>query len=144
MESTLKRLPWKTIRQAAYYGRRAVFGTKKPDVSRLKVHMDVEHVENVLRRNNMRSGWLISYHYHGEDANLVKPIYFPEDSREHQLHIRLFDNGDGTCELIAHTELCPINHPGGHIRNVDMSIVEGLAFAEEMLEEEGIERTPLE
>lgn len=86
--------------------------------------------------------WLLSYHYEGEDANLVRFWYDPEQYPEYpfrQDHVRLFvdEVGDGV-GIKAHSEASALVHRDAHLANRTLDPDLGAARAHRILQKKGI------
>lgn len=136
--SWVRELPWRAIRKAGY-GFRRVFATKDtPKRKHLLVDEDIEGLETLLRKENFRSGWLLSYHYKGEDGNLSRAEYEYGDLSEKQLHIRLFEEEEGQTVIYTHYEMCPIEHPRKHLNGAEQSVDIGHKMTKEILDKHNI------
>lgn len=113
----LKSLPWRAIERVLLALRRSFFTVKKPDTA--TINRPIGEVREALLENHFEDGWILSYRYHGEDANLRRPAG-KQDGLNRQTHVRLWDNGDGTTGVVAHEEASPLQHPGAHIREKDL------------------------
>lgn len=138
MGQIVKDLPWVAIRRAGFQARKLVASKSRPSRDYLMVEMDREELVDILRKNHFREGWFLSYHYHGEDANLCRAEQGGGRYTDYQLHIRVFEMDSGLCELYCHYELCPIAHPRLHLQGKNQSVERGLHMTQEILEEEGV------
>ncbi|MFC4549396.1 MULTISPECIES: hypothetical protein [Halorussus] len=115
-------VPWRALRRVIYAGRRRWFTVERPtvDAALRLVDRPVEDVRATLAEQSYNPGWLLSYHYYGEDLNARRYFYDPTRPHPHrQLHIRGFKTGEGV-ELVAHEEPAPEHHPRAHLKEVDM------------------------
>lgn len=120
-ELSPSRLPWRAIRRLLYEGRRLWFTVEKPDSESFTVERSLDEIETILGDKSYNPRWALSYHYYGESYNARQ--YYLDPSREHphrQVHVRGFENGDGTVELMCHEEPAPEHHPRAHLREDDM------------------------
>ena len=88
--------------------------------------------------------WLLSYHYVGEDANLVKFWYDPEQYPEdpyRQTHVRLFidEHPEGEVGLSCHSEPNALVHRDAHLEEIGLDHDLGAARAHKILTRKGIE-----
>lgn len=138
MSKAITKLPWKTIRTVGFQVRKNLASVKKPDADYTVVDMEVSELEDLLRQHHFRSGWFLSYHYHGEDANLCRAEWYGVEEPDRQLHIRLFDQNNGNTAVYAHMELCPIAHPRKHIKEEHFSADQGNKMFREIADSEGL------
>ncbi|NHN40550.1 hypothetical protein G9C85_02715 [Halorubellus sp. JP-L1] len=117
----LSSLPWRALRRLGYHLRRRFFSTPKPPIDALgAIQGNLEDVRVALGQQSYEPGWLLSYHYKGEDLNARRYFYDPSLEYPHrQLHIRGWDRGDHVA-IDAHEEPAPLQHPRAHLREVDM------------------------
>ena len=119
----LRTLPWRGIRRLVYTLRRRVFTTPKPpaDLRAPLDDMTVDEIHDAVATQSYEPQWPLSYNYHGEDLN-ARRYYFDSDRAppHRQLHIRAWDNGDGTVDVHAHEEPSAIHHPKAHLRGGDV------------------------
>jgi len=114
---SLRALPWRAIERLGLTLRRSYFTVRKPDTA--TIDRPIREVRAALLNNHFEDGWILSYRYKGEDANLRRPTG-KQDGKNRQTHVRLWDNGDGATGVVAHEEASPLQHPGAHIREKDM------------------------
>lgn len=143
MPVTVKDLPWVAIRRAGFNARKVLASKERPNRNHLVVDMSEAELRDMLRSNHLREGWFLSYHYHGEDANLCRAEQGEGEYTDYQLHVRLFEVGEDRCELYCHYELCPIAHPRLHLRGVDQSVAKGIEMTSEILSNEGVDGVDL-
>lgn len=130
-----KDVPWHLIRDGTYLFRKRFASVEPPEEDHIIVHEDVETLKDLFRGDHYREGWFLSYHYHGEDANVCRAEKIETGLHtDFQTHIRMFDQGDGTVKLMAHVELCPIAHPKLHIKEEVYSVEGGVDNALETLQ----------
>lgn len=134
----IKDLPWVALRDAGYVFRRLVATKNRPDREHLLIDAPIEELQTMFRKEHFRSGWMLSYHYKGEDANLSRAEYKHGDYNELQLHIRLFDREDDRTELMAHVEVCPIEHPRQHLKGKYHSEEKGVMMTKGILDSKNI------
>lgn len=82
--------------------------------------------------------WLLSYHYEGEVANLVRFHYDPAGHPElpwRQLHVRLLRDG----RLTAHEEASALMHKRAHLAEETFNLEYGTREVARILEEAGVE-----
>lgn len=140
----VKRLPWVAIRDATYTFRR-VFATKdRPNRNHISVEESAEDVVSEIKNSHFRTGWPFSYHYEGEDYNLSRPEYDYAKDTEMQLHIRVFENDDGACEIFTHYEVCPVAHPRQHLSGKYHDVDQGISMTTDILDDKGYEYSIIE
>lgn len=139
MQSYLHRVPWWAVRRASYEIREHLFTVDIPDVNHIKVDEDFDDVKAAFFQKDMRRGWLLSYNYYEEDANMVSPLYKDDDYEDYQLHVRLFDKDDGYVHVYPHTELCPINWPRKHLEEENLSVTAGIEKSKGILDDNGFQ-----
>ena len=105
---------------------RSEYFKKGTPSTRAPLDDDLDAVVDLLAENGYIPEWPLSYHYRGENANLVR--YYYDESREfphRQVHVRLFDREDGEpgTDLYAHEEPYGLNHPREHIDSNNMTDV---------------------
>lgn len=142
---TLRGLPWGTLKVLVGQLRRRFFTVGRPEnhphlVADATVEEIVYELATVFSaatrpRGNpaafgFTNSWEISYHKKGEDLNMRIPVYVGDAFRWYQLHVRGYENPDGTTDLHVHLELEPTEHPGGHLRGRKYSVEEGLRMFE--------------
>jgi len=116
----LTRLPWRALRRAFYAARRELFTNGRPS-HLVALDVPLETARTRFAENGYVPEWPLSYHYHGEDANLCR--YYHDATRDYphrQLHVRLFVE-DGTTQVYAHEEPSALLHPKAHLSDSDMS-----------------------
>lgn len=117
---SIRNLPWRAIRRTVLRLRRALFTVPKPDAPALTVETPLARLEAVLRsEHHFESGRPLSYHYYGEDLNLRRPAGTARHDGQPvqlQLHVRAFEQPDGSIELLAHREATPVEHPRLHLK----------------------------
>lgn len=129
----ISKLPWRLIRNVGYSFRR-IFGTKDvPKRGHILAECEPDKLVEMLRKDHMRSGWILSYHYKGEDYNLSRAEYSDEGHGKMQLHIRIFDAKRDRCKIMAHFEDCPIEKPRLHLKGENQDIEKGLKITEKIL-----------
>lgn len=134
----ITKLPWRAIRRSGYLFRRLVATKDKPKELHLLVDSPVDKLEDELRMEHFREGWILSYHYKGEDSNLCRAEFKHGAYSDLQLHIRLFDRDDDRTELYAHIELDPMSHPRLHIKGQMLHTGKGIQMAQGILDQKGI------
>ena len=116
----LTRLPWRSLRRLGYAARREWFTNGRP-TTLVDLGDDLETARERFAEAGFMPEWPLSYHYHGEDANLAR--YYYDATREfphRQFHVRLFVE-DGTAHVYAHEEPSALHHPQAHLAENDMS-----------------------
>lgn len=143
----LSELPWRTIRRLIGAARREFWTVPKPDARGIYVPLPAQEVADRLQTPaNFEDGWLLSYQYHGEDANLRRPAGTRTiDGEEVQMHLhaRLFehapDNGTPRTEILPHHEPSPIQHPRLHLLEEAMSWEAGVERMSNVLDIVGLD-----
>lgn len=135
-----RRVPWLAVKEGVYLFRVGFASQPKPEQEHIIADAGVEELSKVYRKSHYRTGWFLSYHYHGEDANLCRPEYIERDGTPNcQTHIRLFGRDDGRTEILPHVEVCPIAHPKLHLKEEFYSVSRGVEKAHETLHNNGIQ-----
>lgn len=127
-------------KEVVYLTHRLLGGARRSRVDTLVIEddVDVEWLRRELGRLYFDAGWLLSYHYYGEDANMRRPIYSEiHDYPWRQVHLRVF-GGDGGLEIDAHCEPAPLMHPWRHKQGAEKSVEEGVDTVALVLEEIGV------
>ncbi|MFB6189351.1 MAG: hypothetical protein ABEI57_05660 [Halapricum sp.] len=136
---SLSRLPWRAIHDVVSRIRRTVFTVPRPDQTLITTPLEVAAVADRLQQAaHFEDGWLMSYNYMGEDANLRRPAgTWTKDGREiqMQLHVRLFARDDGGTDLLVHYEPAPMQHPKLHLLGIGYSVAEAINRTTAVLEE---------
>jgi len=96
------------------------FGRSREVAPELIAETDEETLVTALVEAGYVYPWLLSYHYEGEDRNLVRFFHDPEGHPElphRQDHVRLFvdEHPRGEIGVAAHTEASSITHRDAHI-----------------------------
>lgn len=133
----IRNIPWKLLRQCVLTLRILLFTVPRPDHQVLVVDAPLTELKQVLRVRHFTSGWLFSYHYYDEDANLRRPEPGDHPDRWYQLHVRIFEREDGTCELDCHYEFDPLIHPKRHLLGKVFRVKYGLVLTQTMLTDAG-------
>jgi hypothetical protein len=103
-----------------------------------------EGLIDVLAEAGYVHPWLLSYHYEGEDVNLVQFWYAPERFPElpyRQDHVRLFvdEYPDGEVGLEPHTEASAVTHREAHLEEVTFAEGPAIERVTSLLEHAGID-----
>ncbi len=116
----IRKLPWRAFRKL-FYTLRVEFATKGHPADTIKLEGTLEEVKNEFAKNSYEPEWPLSYHYHGEDANLRRYYYDPSAEHPHrQMHTRLFVDENGVVSEYSHDEPSAVHHPIAHIRSKHM------------------------
>ena len=108
----------------------------------LVVEASREELIAVLQGHDFFPGWILSYHYEGEDETLVR--FFSDEAIHPDLpyrqdHVRLFvdefENGIG---VSVHTEANAVVHRDAHLDNVGLDFDLGAARLTEILSTEDV------
>jgi len=99
--------------------RARLFGHSRPDDAvQLVADATRDELVTALAQLGYTPNWLLSYHYHGEDANLVR-FYYDGDSEFpfRQIHVRLFidEFPDGRIGIAVHEEASALTHRDAHL-----------------------------
>lgn len=138
MAPQIVKLPWEAIGLLARK-LRVVYGTvDKPEEPHLNVDLTVNEATDVLRAVHFREDWILSFYYRGEDGSLCRPEFEADGYEDYQLHVRLFEQDDGTLDIYGHHELDPIMHPREHIQEVNYDNRRGIEMVKDILDREGI------
>lgn len=116
----LTRLPWRSLRRVVYAARADYFTHGRPSTL-VDLGDDLDTARTRFAECGFVPEWPLSYHYHGEDANLCR--YYYDATREfphRQFHVRLFVE-NGTAHVYAHEEPSALHHPRAHLSDSDMS-----------------------
>ncbi|MCU4743479.1 hypothetical protein [Natronoglomus mannanivorans] len=129
---------------AAFMASRARwFSRDRPDESiRMVAECCEEDLVEFLAREGFTPNWMLSYHYQGEDANLVRFWYEPDSEYPfRQDHVRLFidEFPRGEVGVSAHTEASALVHRGPHIHEKTFDWVEGITRTRDALENHDVE-----
>lgn len=135
---SLRRLPWRLIRRLGHTLRAAFFTVNRPNHPTINTTASVETLIDVLGRESYAPNWEFSYRYNGEDANLSRVEYAPQDGlRWFQTHVRIFDDGEHRT-IMAHWEPEPTEHPRAHLAERHMDYGRGLDTVEQVLNQAGV------
>lgn len=122
--------------------RRRAFGVDRPDDAvQLLAHADLDDVVIALAKAGFTPRWKLSYHYEGEDVNLVRFWYDPAlEYPFRQDHVRLFETEypEGVVGVAPHTEASALMHRSAHLDEVTFDLNLGRARTREVLESESI------
>jgi hypothetical protein len=121
-DDTIRRLLPDAIRVI----RRRLFTVSRGTDPALIADADADALTHVLAEAGYIHPWLLSYHYEGEDVNLVRFWYDSDDHPDHphrQDHVRLFTDKypDGVTGIEPHTEASSVTHPDAHLDEVGFS-----------------------
>lgn len=138
-------LPWDTIKYAFQQVRHSKFtvGHEPPYV---QTNSTIDEIEDILVDNHFGPWNTLSFNYKGEDLNMRRIECVKKENGEKlwlQTHVRVFSTPDGA-KVKAHRELCPIEHPGMHIEEVEFSEALGMKTVRDILQEEGVTAKPSE
>jgi hypothetical protein len=139
LRETIKTLPWRTIRRTLYALRRSMFWIERDRPMDVIAFAGIEDVTRAYQRAGYVVEWPFSYYYEGEDENMRKPHVVGGDERQRQVHVRLFWLDDERTGMAVHEELCPLNHPRGHLLSQSMDHQTGIDEAKMVLVSNGIE-----
>jgi hypothetical protein len=132
------------VEDAIRRGRARCFGVSRAeDAPTLDPNASTNHVVEELAWAGFTPNWLLSYHYEGEIANLVRFHYDPNAHSElpfRQLHVRLF--ADGTID--AHEEASALMHKGAHLDEDSFDRELGTREVKRILEDAGLDVERLE
>ena len=118
----LSRLPWRAFRRLVLELRKTFFTVRKSDAPSFTVDKSLSTIRATLGDKSYCPSWSLSYRYAGEDYNARHYYYDPGRRYPHrQIHVRGFEQEDGTVELMAHEEPAPEYHPRVHLAESDMS-----------------------
>lgn len=116
-------LPFKLKLRLFYAFRAEYFSHERDPPTELIRGTSVSSVERVFAECGYIPRWPLSYHYRGEQANMIRYYYDGEHEFPHrQIHIRLYDEPDGV-GVYAHEEPSALHHPEKHIASDDMTTV---------------------
>lgn len=137
-------LPWPALKRAFYQIRGSLFSKPRPDRQHLVTEASIEEVRRELASVYSFGGdgkgfgftnvWEFSFEKHGEDLNMRLPLYIPDEFEYYQLHIRGYEQPDGTTELDMHIELEPSEHPKGHLNGTNYKVGKALDIYKGVLE----------
>lgn len=147
MRINLKFLPWTRLKRAYYSIRSRWFSKPRPRRDHFHTEADVDTVRRELASVfpldpealewasrewglGFTNGWEFSFHKRGEDLNMRMPLYIPDEYEYYQLHVRGYEQPDGSTELDMHLELEPSEHPEGHLNGVNYQVQRGLDIFE--------------
>ncbi|WP_435349767.1 hypothetical protein [Haloarchaeobius sp. HRN-SO-5] len=118
----LASLPWRALRRLGYIAHRRFFTSPKPPAEHMgTVHGTLAEVRTTLGKQSYEPGWLLSYHYRGEDLNTRRYYYSPGREYPHrQLHVRGWTTDGESIDIDAHDEPSPLQHPKAHLREIDI------------------------
>lgn len=131
------------VEDAVRRARARYFGVSRAeDAPTLEPAASTNRVVEELAWAGFTPNWLLSYHYEGEIANLVRFHYDPNghpDLPFRQLHVRLF--ADGTIDV--HEEASALMHKSAHIQEETFDRELGTREVKRILEDAGldVERT---
>jgi hypothetical protein len=132
------------VEDAIRRGRARYFRVSRTeDAPTLDPNASTNRVVEELAWAGFTPNWLLSYHYEGEEANLVRFHYDPHAHSElpfRQLHVRLF--ADGTID--AHEEPSALMHKGPHLREASFDRDLGTREVKRILEDAGLDIERLE
>ena len=109
----------------------------------LVVEASQEELITALQDYGFFPGWILPYHYEGEDETLVRffadPYYHPELPYR-QDHARLFvdEYPEGEIGISAHAEANAVVHRDAHLDNVGLDYEFGAVRLAEVLKTEGV------
>lgn len=135
----IKKIPWVFLRDVGFSARRLLGTRDKPDNEHLIVDASLDELKDEFRKENFREGWMLSYHYKGEDGNLSRAEFKHGEMNDYQLHMRLYELGHSTVEVHAHIEPCPISNPRKHISGDYLDTPTGVLMVQKLLDDVGIE-----
>jgi len=104
----------------------------------IEEEMTTEEMRVLLGRHYYDAGWLLSYHYYGEQLNMRRPYYSMD--YEHpwrQVHLRGFVTEEGL-EMDVHTETDAMSHPWVHWRGEEVDVEGGVSRLRQFLDIEGV------
>ena len=121
----------------AFWNIRSQFFTKDEPGMQLRVYGHLDEIHRAFGKAHFTGAWELSYNL-GEDLNMRRPEYEKDEYEWYQTHVRVYDRGQH-CEINVHYELCPTEHPDGHISEINMTREPGLQNTKDILDEVGIE-----
>jgi hypothetical protein len=95
-----------------------------------------DEVVTALAQHGYTPNWLLSYHYEGEDANLVRFYYDPDSEFPfRQVHVRLFidELPEGEIGIAAHEEASALTHREAHLAEETFDRERGVEMVREEL-----------
>jgi len=136
---------WRSVRRLFNTIRVSLF-TSNAGSGRAQIEVDasLDEVREALGKRYFTNAWELSYHYEGEDLNMRRPEYVDDEYNWYQLHIRGFEQDDGTVLLYAHLELEPTEYPYEHLNGTNFSDSKGYEMMTPLLDDAGIEYEDIE
>ncbi|WP_254864737.1 hypothetical protein [Halovivax gelatinilyticus] len=139
LTTVAKNLPWQALFQGTYLFRRYLFAMEPEPVEHVLVEgLEPDELTEVFLSAGLLKGDYASYYYFGEELNMVHGIYKPDEFEWYQYHVRGFSCEAGT-RLRPHTELYWRMYPKRHMRLENLSVEEGVARTEEILDEAAVD-----
>ncbi|MFB6135837.1 MAG: hypothetical protein ABEJ04_03680 [Halobacteriaceae archaeon] len=135
---------WDALRSLYPDFRRAVATGEEHGGLALVVPAPVEDVTAALGRQYFAPNWEFSYYERGEDMNLARIEYAPQEARDHeyrwwQTHVRGWKQDDGAVRLRAHYELEPTEYDQDHINGVGVDVPAGVEKVARALDDAGLD-----
>lgn len=137
----LRRKLWPKIHDAKQDLHSGLFGkyTLRPEERVGTVHKTPCEFQSDLRDMGFSREPVAALKYHEDGRKSAGSWAWRESRRANkQLHVTIFDNGDGTTEINAHWEYSWITHPVAHYRGVDYDRAAGVQMMEERLFDHGV------
>ena len=128
--------PWRKVLKLFWLVRSIFFTVDRPEGLYYSVAKGDRELEELLGRKHFTNNWEFSYKYRGEDLNMRRCFYRGDQYRWYQLHIRGWEQSDGSYHLSAHTELEPSHRPRAHLTGIQYNGEEGMILLKQILEEE--------
>jgi len=129
------------LKEVFYVWYRFVTTRARSSVTTLVIEEDMEpeDLRVMMGRHYYDAGWLLSYHYYGEQLNMRRPFYSSlYEYPWRQLHLRGFTEGE-RLEIDVHTEPDAMSHPWAHWRREELEVEDGVSRLRQFLDIEGVE-----